>query len=415
MATDIHVISKQDINKHATISVEIQHPPLAANSVRVQTRMIGITANNFTYASFGSILHWWDAYPVPSAAPAPYNDPAAWGIVPAWGYGEIVESNVDGLEKGASLWGYWPTSSHLVDLQLEAGVPKGHYIETSPHRQKLMNLYNRYMLVEGSPSDEAKAWRATTYPIWAAGYLMNRYTFAESAAKVVPFAEIDPAKHDADLSSAVVIVLAASSKTGRSVVWNLGDRAPGNGPLALLQATSDATQPLPLNRRATFDSKTVSYTDLTSSDTMSWVADRKPSRIIVVDNGGPFGTVQRIHDATQEALGASAGFTFVGVGSQSKAVSMADLQAGMEAGARLGRLQFNASGVQDVGMAQEGNAAFFRDVAATFQRWVEEKAMGDLELSWGRGIAGGEGVEKAWEELATGTPSRTKAQVYRLP
>jgi len=79
----IHVVSKQDNAVTATFPYDEPLPQLAESSVRVKTDCIAITSNNLGYARIGTLLHWWDIYPVPSAAPAPYHNNDEWGIVPA--------------------------------------------------------------------------------------------------------------------------------------------------------------------------------------------------------------------------------------------------------------------------------------------------------------------------------------------
>ncbi|KAK1962633.1 hypothetical protein LY78DRAFT_718891 [Colletotrichum sublineola] len=90
MVSEIHVISKRDITKHETLAVDISMPPLAASSVHLRTSLISITANNFTYAKLGSILQWWNTWPVPVDGPTPYNNQDEWGIVPAWGFARCL-------------------------------------------------------------------------------------------------------------------------------------------------------------------------------------------------------------------------------------------------------------------------------------------------------------------------------------
>ena len=105
---------------------------------------IGMFPTSTPEMGFSSITGRWDAYPVSEDYPAPYNDPSAWGIVPAWGYATVEETTIPELSKGTLLYGFWPTSSTPTDLKLKRGSPEGHWIETSDHRQQLMPLYNRY-------------------------------------------------------------------------------------------------------------------------------------------------------------------------------------------------------------------------------------------------------------------------------
>jgi hypothetical protein len=138
----VHVVNKTNSLDHHTVTTSTSHlPPLAANTIRLQTRLVSLTANNLTYARLGSIANWWDAFPVSPFLPPPYNDTTAYGIVPVWGYAEILESQTTGLETGMILYGFWPSSTLPIDLQLEPTEPTGHYIDTTPHRQTMWSYY----------------------------------------------------------------------------------------------------------------------------------------------------------------------------------------------------------------------------------------------------------------------------------
>jgi hypothetical protein len=67
----IHVVSKRDNAKHASFQLDDEMPPLAESSFRVRTKLIAMTFNNLAYAQGGSLLRWWDTYPVPETAPRP--------------------------------------------------------------------------------------------------------------------------------------------------------------------------------------------------------------------------------------------------------------------------------------------------------------------------------------------------------
>lgn len=85
-------------------------------------------------------INRWKMCPVPPTAPFPYNDQSCWGIVPAWGYATVTESNVPGMPPDSLIWGYWPTSTSLTLLRLEPSDPEGHWVEVSSHRQQLMPI-----------------------------------------------------------------------------------------------------------------------------------------------------------------------------------------------------------------------------------------------------------------------------------
>ena len=49
-----------------------------------------MTANNVTYALLGDAMHYWDFFPTRPG----------WGLVPLWGFGDVVASAADGVEVG---------------------------------------------------------------------------------------------------------------------------------------------------------------------------------------------------------------------------------------------------------------------------------------------------------------------------
>lgn len=144
------------------------------------------------------------------------------------------------------MWGYWPTSTSPTLLRLERSDPEGHWVEYSSHRQQLMPIYNRY---EQVPPNEEKeldemAWSALFRGVWVAGYLMSEYVFPPDPRAREPVHPLGAASKfpwsidDADLSSAVVVVLGASTKVARSFSWRLFNRLRESGPLGLVQVTS---------------------------------------------------------------------------------------------------------------------------------------------------------------------------------
>lgn len=118
-------------------------PELTPGEALLRVDRVGVTANNVTYALFGDRMHYWDFFPT--------GEPA-WGRVPLWGFAEVEASTVDDVPVGTRLFGYLPSSSHLV-------VQPGRYDERgfrdlAPHRQQLPSPYNRLTTVTGDASYE---------------------------------------------------------------------------------------------------------------------------------------------------------------------------------------------------------------------------------------------------------------------
>jgi hypothetical protein len=151
---------------------------------------------------------------------------------------------------------------------------------------------------------------------------------------------------DADLSSAVVISLSASSKTGRRFYWELArnrdvDR---HGPIALLQLTSvpDALWQYESNLPA----KAAFYDDV---GVITWVEQSKPERIVVVDFGASNAVLKKLADS---ASNIAANVTVVGVGYEAKVYSQEEIQARMASG--ITKVPVNTSGIRDKAIEAQG-------------------------------------------------------------
>lgn len=389
MAKPIHVVSKLDNAKHATFRIDQGIPTLAVSSVRVQTYLISLTYNNLTYARSGGPLHWWDIYPVPECSPAPFNDQQEWGVVPAWGYGRVVDSTIDAIAPGSLLWGMWPTSGHTIDLRLEAIEPAGHWSERSPHRRKLMTVYNTYEHVTES-DPQIMRMTALCKPLWQGPHLLNTSVF--SPRKIHPFGFGAPwSETDADLSSAVVISLSASSKTGRSFYWELARNrdVSRHGPLALLQLTS---APNTLSQyETTLSGKAASYDD---GEAIEWVKQFSPSRIVIVDFGASDTVLKKL---VTSASGIAANVTVVGVGYEAKVYTQEEIQARMATGVT--KVPVNTSSIRDRAIEAQGPYEYSRCLDETWNRCLEERAFDSLDIRVLKAVEGRDGIEGAWSDL----------------
>ncbi|KAI8179096.1 hypothetical protein K4K54_008874 [Colletotrichum sp. SAR 10_86] len=286
MATAIHVVSKKDLAHHRVVPVNISLPSLAPS----RSSLIAITSNNLNNAKLGDFVHWWSTWPIPADTPVPYNNDE-WGIVPAWGFGRALESNVETHPAGSLLYGFWPTSFHTVDLKLSND--KGRFRGVSKHRP-------------------------------------------------------------------------------------------------------------------------VSYDGLAAEETVAWIGKFKPKRVVVLDHGAPLATTERFVEALSEALSETQ-TTLVMIGVEPK-MGTADELVSLLGSKRQSRstVELNTTFFIDIGIATEGGQKVFEENKKTFNRAVEEKNLGDIELVKGSGVSGSGGVEGAWENLIQGTLAPNKVWVYRL-
>lgn len=392
MTSVVHVISKADNAKHAVCQIPQALPALAPCSVRARTHLVSLTSNNLTYArSGGPPLNWWDVYPAPAACPPPFNNQEEWGIVPAWGYGLVTDSTIDAIKPKSLLWGMWPTSGHEFDLHLEASEPVGWWKETSDGRSKLMTVYNRYEQTESlGPADMQIA--ALCKPLWAGPNLLNSSVFSSRCIHPFGFGEPWTAK-DAQLSSAVVVSLSASSKTGRSLYWELtrNRNSSEHGPMGLLQLTS-APQTLP-SFQTSLPVKTASYAD---EQAPSWIGQFKPSRVVVVDFGAPDAVLQSLFTKLHTIV-SSASVSVLSVGYENKIYSSEELKARLDANA--GKVRLNTSGLRDQAIKVIGADGYFSESDEAWKRCVTDQTFGNININVLTTVQGRDGIEGAWDDL----------------
>ena len=104
--------------------------------VRLRIDRFGLTANNVTYGLLGEMLRYWAFFP-------PSED--GWGRVPVWGYADVVESAVEGIEPGERYYGYFPMSPEIA----VHATPQGPgFAVADEHRADLPPVYNQYLRVE---------------------------------------------------------------------------------------------------------------------------------------------------------------------------------------------------------------------------------------------------------------------------
>jgi hypothetical protein len=139
------------VRKDNLRSTRVQSVPLLATAevpaghVVLAIDRFALTANNITYAAFGERMKYWDFYPAPEG----------WGIVPVWGFGDVVASGVDGVAVGERFYGYYPMASHVTLNVAKANA--GGFLEGTELRQSLAAVYNQYTRCAADPTyDKAR-------------------------------------------------------------------------------------------------------------------------------------------------------------------------------------------------------------------------------------------------------------------
>ncbi|OOF93976.1 hypothetical protein ASPCADRAFT_52243, partial [Aspergillus carbonarius ITEM 5010] len=309
-------------------------------------------------------------------------------------------------------------------LQLTPGNVQNHFIETSPHRQSVMSLYNRYIVLDIKDRDlDSQAWEAAMRLLWTCGYILTEYVFSydlENHPVMAPFPGIPGVEwtaSEADLSNAVVISLAVSGKTARSVAYNLCFRPQGKGPVGLVQVTST---PGVIGEAAermgpAFETLAVGYDVVEGVE--GWLVERRPEKLVVVDFGGRDGVHGRLFGmiAKNKVL-RECELVVIGVGFQQKVYSMEEVLAGQKAMGELGMIQLNTSPILEAVLEVRDHEKVFEELYERWNHWLENRELvaPDLRLVWGKGVVGPEGIEGGWDLLCQGKVKPDEALVYQL-
>jgi hypothetical protein len=105
----------------------------ASGEVILKIDRCALTTNNITYAAYGDSMNYWGFFPAGSAD---------WGHIPAWGFADVVASDVPGVAVGERFYGYFPLASHLW-MRPERVTERG-FFDGAEHRLALTSAYNQY-------------------------------------------------------------------------------------------------------------------------------------------------------------------------------------------------------------------------------------------------------------------------------
>ncbi len=162
------IVYRGDLTKTKLISPERE--PLAQGAVLLKVDRFAFTANNITYAALGDQLKYWQLFPAREG----------FGIVPVWGFGEVVESRHESVRRGERLFGYFPMSTHLVIEP--ARVSERALYDGAAHRQEVPPVYNAYARVSGDRNYSGKPgdYQALIRPVFMLSFLMDDFLGEES-------------------------------------------------------------------------------------------------------------------------------------------------------------------------------------------------------------------------------------------
>lgn len=232
-------------------------PKAGAGEITLKIERFGLSANNITYAVAGDTLGYWQFF-------TPFGeDVDGKGLMPVWGFAEIVESGITDLPIGERVFGYFPPAD-LVVMKPE-GVTATHYFDSSEHRAHLPKGYNIYRRVEAEPGyDRAHDdIRMLLYPLYVTSFVIAD--------------QLDEFEH---YGADNILIVSASSKTSIGLAYALA--ASGTKIVGLTSPANKA-----------FVESLGIYSDVVCYDELERKIEEKPSAI--VDMAGNADVLGRLH------------------------------------------------------------------------------------------------------------------------
>lgn len=236
-------------------------PELEDGDVLLKIDLYAMTSNNITYAVTGHKLRYWQFFPT--------QEP--FGIVPVWGFADVVESKNEGIKVGQRYYGYYPMSSYL---KVKAGkVYDRGFTDIAEHRSHLPALYNNYssVKVQAEKNMAKDGYTSIFRPLFTTSFL-NYHFLSDNN-----FFEADQ-----------IVITSASSKTGLSLGYMLKKNQDADGK-KVIGLTS--------TKNVDFVKSTGCYDEVIAYDNIKSELNNTPSTI--VDMAGNSGLLS----STSEFLG----------------------------------------------------------------------------------------------------------------
>ena len=253
---------KNDITRTRLVDCgnDIDDFTLADGEILLKVERFSFTANNVTYAAIGAQIGYWQFFPPHATGP----DNADWGIVPVWGFGEVVASKNEVIEIGERCYGYFPLADYLKILPMR--ISGARFVDGAHHRADLPAVYNNYdRLGKDSANAVNDNLRALLNPLYGTSFCL-----------------CDALEEENYRDAEQVVILSASSKTAIGLAFGLS-QIDGPRP-AIIGLTSPGN--------IGFVEKTGSYDNVIGYDRLDTLPN-KPS--VLVDMSGNRAVIGAAH------------------------------------------------------------------------------------------------------------------------
>jgi hypothetical protein len=408
----IQVLDKKYYHTQELVSLpgEVPYPPLGPSSIRMRTKVLGLSINNFTYAKLGFLIGWWDVHRLPPSTPAPFNDAAKYGRINAWGFGEILESTLPSVPAGSYLWGYLPIGTLAQDLEVKDADAQGQLLVTSPSRSKTMSIYNRYIVFPPSLRHDIEAktdsvgYDVLVRIMFETAYLIADYAFPanpqEAVAAISVYNKDSWTAQNADLTGATIIILAPGAKIGLSLAYLL--KSCGHKAKQVIAATSeysvDFVKGLPM-----YDG--VVLTSEAPDQILSHFKVGAGDKLVLFDCGSR-GDIGPHWSAALAGL--SKNFLHIPIGGDTSEVPAEAVLSAFQQPSPEHVKRVSASDLREAAIAKDGEQKYFDSLEAAWKAFKQQEIPG-FKVRWGDGM---EDVKRGWETIAANKAPVSEGLVY---
>ena len=257
-------------------------------------------------------------------------------------------------------------------------------------------------------------------------YLINRWVFAPRGEHPIhpsPKAGSTWTAADSDLTSTLVICLAAGSRTGRALVHQLALARPkGEQPAGLIEITENTYDVLQ-GREPSFAHHRLSYEHLESQLT-SLLRTLSFKRVVVMEIGGRGNALSTVLEQLQTHA-PDVERIIIGLGAEQNAQTSNEFLAKLGPPLQQGAFLFSTATLSEAAIEAIGETAYYQHMNETFKDMVkselarskgsdnEGNVLG-ISLDERYGVRGDNGLEGAWNDLLSSKVVGSKGLVVDL-
>lgn len=253
-------VRKDDLSR--TRVTERDAPALKDGEILVRIDRFALTANNITYGVVGEKIGYWKFFPAEEG----------WGVIPVWGFADVVASRQSEIPVGERLYGYFPMGTHLVMAPNKVKAER--LTDGAAHRAGLPPVYNSYARTQAEahydPAMDDE--RMLLLPLYATSFCLydfladNKWFGAEQ-----------------------IVIVSASSKTAIGLAMALADDKSAPDTVALTSAGNLGTV-----------SKLRLYTSVHAYDDIVSIDASVPT--VIVDMSGNGRVLSELHSRLGENM-----------------------------------------------------------------------------------------------------------------